>query len=527
MFRTTDTLLPVMTTDFLVIGSGVAGLCAAIELSQYGKVLVLTKAEATAGSTGYAQGGIAVALSEEDEIIFHYEDTIAAGAGLCDEKAVSVLVEEGPERIREMISWGAQFDRVGAKLAFTREAAHSKNRIVHAQGDSTGKEVERTLLSRVKTLKNVRKLDFHVTIDLFVQEGVCMGAFLLDEKGRKVYAVTARATILATGGAGYLYHHTSNPTVATGDGMAMAFRGGAELADMEFVQFHPTTLYFPGAPFFLLSEAMRGEGGRLLNIYEKEFVHKYHPDKELAPRDIVSRAIVTEMAETHSPHVYLDLTHLAPAFVRKRFPQIYATCLSYGIDISQEKIPVSPSAHYMMGGIRTDLDGAATLPGLYAAGEVACTGVHGANRLASNSLLEGVVFGARAGKASARYAEKITALPGSVANPFRDRDLRGKDDRPEVDQVRGVLRKMMWDEVGIIRSKASLSRALESIEEWDPLLSPFYPYRRGLELQNMITVADLITRAALKREESVGAHYRTDFPPRADASPRYMRQADS
>jgi L-aspartate oxidase len=519
---TSKTLLPVMSTDFLVIGSGVAGLRAAIELNLHGRILVLTKDVATAGSTGYAQGGIAVALSDEDRIIFHYEDTISAGAGLCNEEAVRVLVEEGPERILEMISWGTEFDRKGTKLAFTREAAHRKNRIVHAQGDSTGKEVERALLAHVRTLPNVTKLDFHYTLDLIVRDGVCCGVYLLDEKKRRISAVTSRATILATGGSGYLYQKTSNPPVSTGDGMAMAYRCGAELVDMEFVQFHPTTLYLPGAPFFLLSEAMRGEGARLLNIYGDEFSHKYHPQKDLAPRDIVSRAIVSEMVSTHSWHVYLDLTHLKPDFVRSRFPQIYSTCLSHGIDITRDRIPVSPSAHYMMGGIKTDLNGATNIPGLFAAGEVACAGVHGANRLASNSLLEGIVFGARSGKAAAEYAREIQTLPDRVPNPFSGKTVEGKEKLAEVDEIRGILRKLMWDRAGIIRCGESLSEVLRALKNWEPLLDQTYHHRKGLELQNMITVSSLIAQAALKREESVGAHCRTDFPQRPDSGQRHI-----
>jgi L-aspartate oxidase len=519
--------LPATSTDFLVIGSGVAGLLAAIELSHHGKVLVLTKAEATAGSSGYAQGGIAVALSDDDKITFHFDDTIAAGAGLCNEEAVQVLVEEGPDRILELISWGAEFDREGSKLAFTREAAHSKRRIVHAHGDSTGKEVMRALLARVKALPNVRKLDFHYTIDLLVQDSICFGVYLLDEKRREISAITAKATVLATGGAGYLYQQTSNPSVATGDGMAMAYRCGAELTDMEFMQFHPTTLYLPGAPFFLLSEAMRGEGARLLNIFGEEFAQKYHPQKELAPRDIVSRAIVSEMVATNSRHVYLDLTHLNPDFVRNRFPQIYSTCLSYGIDITRDRIPVSPAAHYMMGGVRTDLNGATNLPGLFAAGEVTCSGVHGANRLASNSLLEGIVFGARAGKEAAHYASQVRNLPDTITNPYAKAGSYSKKELAEVDELRGILRKLMWDRVGIIRCGESLSEAMNQLQEWEPWLKRIFHHRSGLELQNMITTASLITQAALQRKESVGAHYRTDFPHRARTGKKHFIQKSS
>ncbi|NOY53636.1 MAG: L-aspartate oxidase [Deltaproteobacteria bacterium] len=504
--------LPVTSTDFLVIGSGVAGLLAAIELSRYGEVLVLTKDEASAGSSGHAQGGIAVVLSDEDEITFHFDDTIAAGAGLCNEEAVRVLVEEGPDHILELIAWGARFDREGSKLAFTREAAHSKRRIVHSHGDSTGKEVVRSLLAHVKTLRNIRKFDYHYTIDLLMHDGACYGVYLLDERKKEISAITAKATVLATGGSGYLYQRTSNPSVATGDGMAMAYRSGAKLVDMEFVQFHPTTLYLPGAPSFLLSEAMRGEGAKLLNIFGRKFVGNYHPERELAPRDIVSRAIVSEMVSTKSFHVYLDLTHLDAAFVRRRFPQIYSTCLSYGIDITRDRIPVSPAAHYMMGGVETDLDGATNLPGLFAAGEVACTGVHGANRLASNSLLEGIVFGTRAGKAAARYGEQIHTLPDRIANPYADRPVAAHESPAELNELRGMLRKLMWDRVGIIRCGKSLSEAVERLQDWTPCLEEIYHEKNGLELQNMITVATLITRAALERRESVGAHYRTDFP---------------
>ncbi|MCC6346415.1 MAG: L-aspartate oxidase, partial [Nitrospirales bacterium] len=392
-----------LKTDFLVIGSGVAGLRAAVELSRYGNVLVVTKDSPTESSTEYAQGGVAVALSDEDEVGIHFEDTIKAGDGLCREEAVRVLVEEGPERILELIEWGASFDREGTKLAFTMEAAHSRRRILHAQGDSTGKELERVLIQKCKTLPTLQRLPFCTAIDLIVEGGICRGASVLRDSDTLV--VRAKATLLATGGSGQVFSRTTNPSVATGDGMAMAYRAGAVLEDMEFVQFHPTALFVPSAPQFLLSEAMRGEGAILRDIHGKPFMQEYHPSGELAPRDVVSRAIVSRMVETGSRHVSLDLRHLDAEFIRNRFPRIHTTCLRYGVDITKDLIPVSPAAHYIMGGVKTDLDGATGIPGLYAAGEVACTGVHGANRLASNSLLEGLVYGFRAGNAASHYAE--------------------------------------------------------------------------------------------------------------------------
>src|SRR5512142_654336 len=401
-------------TDFLIIGGGVAGLRAAVELARSGEVLVVTKDAPSESSSEYAQGGVAVALSDEDEISIHFEDTIRAGDGLCLRKAVGTLVEEGPTRIRELIMWGAEFDREGTKLAFTQEAAHSKRRILHAQGDSTGHEIMRVLIDKVKTAGTVTKIDFAFTRDLIIRGGRCVGAVVCQQARKKVLVISARAVLLATGGAGRLYERTTNPAVATGDGIAMAYRAGAALVDMEFVQFHPTALFRKGAPQFLLSEAMRGEGGMLRNEGGERFMDRYHPAKELAPRDVVTRAIHSEMLATGSDHVYLDVTHLFDKYLMWRFPRIYRTCKNLGIDISRQPIPVSPAAHYIMGGIKTDLWGATTVKGLFAAGEAACTGVHGANRLASNSLLEGLVFGERAGLAAARYAQKRPACSSSA-----------------------------------------------------------------------------------------------------------------
>ncbi len=486
--------------DFLIIGSGVAGLRAAIELAPYGKVLVVTKDKPTESNTEYAQGGIAAVMSDEDEVGIHFEDTLKAGDGLCNEITVRTLVEEGPERIAELISWGAEFDKEGSKLDLTLEAAHSRRRVLHAHGDSTGKELTRVLLNKARSFPSVRRYPFAITADLIIQDNECHGAYVL--RDREMTALYARATILATGGAGQLYSRTTNPQVATGDGMAIAFRAGATLEDMEFVQFHPTSLYCPTAPQFLLSEAMRGEGAVLRNINKETFVEGYHHLAELAPRDIVSRAIISEMVKTNSYHVYLDLRHLCKDFVRNRFPRIYATCLQYGIDITLDLIPVSPAAHYIMGGVKTDADGRTSIKGLFAAGEVACTGVHGANRLASNSLLEGLVFGARTGNAALSSTINPSAQATNSFNPASIRDH---------DEIRHALRKLMWERVGIIRCAASLSEAASSLLEWSIITERNYGTRRELELKNMLTVAGIIVQAALARKGSVGAHFRSDF----------------
>ena len=487
------------STDFLIIGSGVAGLRAAIELAPFGKVLVVTKDRPSECSTEYAQGGIAAVISDEDTVGIHLEDTLKAGDGLCREEAVRTLVEEGTDRIMELIEWGAEFDREGMKLALTLEAAHSRRRILHAHGDSTGKELERALLQKVLTLKSVRKYPFAITVDLIVNNGECHGAYVL--KDSELTALFAKATILATGGAGQLYSRTTNPLVATGDGMAIAFRAGAQLEDMEFIQFHPTSLYSPTAPQFLLSESMRGEGAVLLNTSKQRFMAGYHPKEELAPRDVVSRAIISEMVKTNSRHVYLDLRHLEKDFLKQRFPQIYATCLRYDVDITEDLIPVSPAAHYIMGGVRTNLDGETNIPGLYAAGEVACTGVHGANRLASNSLLEGLVYGARAGSAAGRTSVVPSGKTERKAAP---------SSIPNSDEIKKNLRRVMWEKVGIIRCAESLGKARSVLSGYDAVVRKEYAIRHELELKNMLTVARIITEAADRRRGSVGAHYRSD-----------------
>lgn len=493
------------TVDFLIIGSGVAGLRAAIELAPFGSVLVVTKDRPSESSTEYAQGGIAAVISDEDRVGIHLEDTLKAGDGLCSEEAVRTLVEEGPNLIKELISWGAEFDREGLKLALTLEAAHSRRRILHAHGDSTGKELERVLLEKARSFASVRKYPFAFTIDLIINGPECHGAYVL--RDGEVTALLSRATILATGGAGQIFSRTTNPLVATGDGMAIAFRAGAKLEDMEFVQFHPTSLYSPAAPQFLLSESMRGEGAMLLNVQGKRFMEDYHPHAELAPRDVVSRAIISEMVRTKSKHVYLDLRHMERDFIKNRFPMIYATCLLYDIDITSDLIPVSPAAHYIMGGVKTNIDGETTIRGLYAAGEVACTGVHGANRLASNSLLEGLVFGARTGRAALKTTVSAMNIPDGDTKISSIRDINA---------VKMSLRRMMWEKAGIIRCAESLGEAWKRISHIAGITHKNYMTRHELELKNMITVAGIIVTAALARKGSVGAHFRSDYKERGE-----------
>jgi L-aspartate oxidase len=492
-------------TDFIVIGSGVAGLRAALELSRGGRVVVLTKDRIDESNTEYAQGGVAVALSDDDEIALHVEDTLNAGAGLCDERAVHVLVEEGPRYIKELIDWGAEFDREGGELSFTREAAHSRRRILHAHGDSTGREIVRALLVRAKQDPNITFLAHAATLGLLVEDQRLAGVAYLDPNESLLREMRAKAVVLAAGGAGQIYAQTTNPEIATGDGIAMAYAAGAMVCDLEFVQFHPTVLAAPGAPRFLLTEALRGEGGRLRNDAGEAFMNQYDEREELAPRDIVSRSIAAEMRRTARQSVYLDLTHLDAKFLRERFPKIHLTCLRYGLDITKDQIPVSPAAHYIMGGVRTDTEGRTTTAGLYAAGEVACTGVHGANRLASNSLLEGLVFGARAGAAA--------------LNETRDLPMRSLKDPEPVEiapadwmfdpQTRYRVQELMWQWVGLGREAEELKSALAE-------LTNLASQAVNTRTRNFATLAMLIAQAALWREESRGGHYRADFPGRDD-----------
>ncbi len=499
-------------TDFLIIGSGVAGLQAALEASRGGKVLVVTKGPVRESSSGYAQGGVAVALRDEQDIESHYQDTIRSGNGLCRPEAVRVLIEEGAKCIRQLIAWGARFDKKGRVFAWTREAAHSRDRILRARGDATGEEIVKTLVQQVKARDRISSLPHTFTLDLVIIEGVCHGAVVLDQRRQIISLIWARAVILATGGAGQLFTRTTNPTVATGDGIAIAFRAGAVLEDMEFIQFHPTSLCLPGAPAILLSEAMRGEGAVLKNTKGEAFMSRYHPAKELAPRDIVARAIWQEMRRTLSSHVYLDLTHLDPSFVQKRFPKSYRACQRFQLDLAREPIPVAPSAHFIMGGVKTDLNGVTQIPGLYAAGEVACTGVHGANRLASNSLLEGLVFGRRAGKAAVRYARDEDSKQIRTPRSFHLPDYTGEASDIEAAQIRADLQECMWERVGIIRTEESLAQVLKALALWQDRRQVAPLSQSGMELKNMLTVAQLITLAAWLRKGSIGAHYREDHP---------------
>jgi len=505
-------------TDFLVIGAGVAGLRAAVELADAGSVLVLAKREVTDSNTRWAQGGIAAALSDEDEISLHLQDTLLAGDGLCNPEAAKVLVEDAPERIDELIRWGTEFDRQGTKLTFGREGAHSRNRILHAHGDSTGREILRALYAKSQTLKNISVREFEFSTDLVVDNGRVCGIHLINERGEQ-QQMTASAVLFATGGMGQLYRNTTNPAVATGDGVAMAFRAGAEVSDMEFIQFHPTALYLKNAPRFLLSEALRGEGAILRNIEMDRFMPKYHPMGELAPRDVVARAILHELevSRVKDPIVYLDLTHLDADHVKKRFPRIFATCMQYNIDITTDMIPIRPAAHYAMGGVRTDLEGRCTLPGLYAAGEAAATGVHGANRLASNSLLEGLVFGARAGKIMRKELRHTTA---SAVEPNRAVSNGPVDNATE--DVICEIQDLLWRDAGIVRTATGLKTAIKQLNDISPRVA--HPQtRRAHEAQNIHALGLLVARSALAREESRGAHYRTDFPAHDDA--RFLRHS--
>jgi L-aspartate oxidase len=524
--------LPVEEFDFLIIGSGVAGLSCAIELAPHGRVAVLTKEEISEGSTKWAQGGIAAVLSPEplDSNQMHVQDTMQAGAGLCDQSAVQVLVKEGPQRIRELIARGAHFDtEPTGELKLTREAAHRARRIVHSFGDSTGKEVQRSLTETVFEDAGIHVFEDMLTIDLLIDETPspqrCIGALAMDTRDGKLKIFRGVATILATGGIGALYKVTTNPPVLTGDGMAMAYRAGAELMDMEFVQFHPTSFAKgPNNPKFLISEAVRGEGAILLNNRGERFMHKYHPDAELAPRDVVSRAIAQEILDSDADYVTLDLTANTAQQIAARFPKIYSTCVAYGIDPAKEPIPVSPAEHYMMGGIRTDLDGATNVYGLLACGECACTGVHGANRLASNSMLEGLVFGIRTVRAAMRLKqEALSGQQSALSSQPVSIKVLGDDvltpaPKPQtlLSAARARLQETMWQRVGLVRSGEGLKKALKVLNELYVEFGKPALVREEIELANMIEVAWLVTRSALERQESRGAHFRTDFPTLGD-----------
>ena len=488
--------------EFVVVGGGITGLSAAIRLSNAGRVLLVTKESLAESNTSYAQGGIAVATAGEEDTRLHLADTIAAGDGLVNPRAATLLVSSGAQRVAELLEIGTQFDRsADGQLEKTREGAHSLSRILHAHGDATGKEIARALLEKVRTLQTVTLLEWTTTVDLLSQQGRVQGVTLLDQQGR-LRAVGAGAVLLASGGAGQVYSDTTNPGVATGDGIAVAYRAGAALEDMEFYQFHPTAFTAPGAPRFLMSEALRGEGAFLVNSAGMRFMPTLHPQAELAPRDVVARAITKEALD--GP-VYLDMRHVRKDLVA-RFPGISAFLAGYGLELSRDLIPIRPAAHYLMGGIATDLHGRTTLPGLYAAGEAACTGVHGANRLASNSLLEGLVFGVEA--AETMIGERPQGEPSSeLPLPPAVTTAGAQDAEAWITQ----LRAEMWLDAGLLRDREGLTRAQAALHQMLPTM-PASMTRRALEARNLHTIAQVIVQAALGREESRGAHSRLDFP---------------
>ena len=513
--------LPSIKTDVLVIGSGVAGLSAAVQAAKYGKVTIITKDKLNENNTQKAQGGIAVALSEDDSPEKHIKDTLKVGCGLCNEKVVKTVIEEGVVRVKELIQWGAEFDRDEEKLSFTREAGHGMRRVIHAKGDATGAELERALIAKVKQNTNIRILEHAFVIDLLHKDETCFGAIVnlkngnVGANGCSPEIVYAQKVILATGGIGQIYRETTNSPVVTGCGMALAYRAGAKLIDMEFVQFHPTTLYAAGLSRTLISEAVRGEGGLLRNKHGERFMFKYHKDGELAPRDITSRSILKEMRETADTRVYLDITHLSPLLIENRFPNIMDACSSFGIDVKNDFIPVRPTAHYMIGGIKIDENGKTNIQNLYACGETASSGVHGANRLASNSLLEGLVFGYRAGQSAGKDIDgkkrvDTTSDIRNVLDPVSTRKL-------DMGDLKASLRSLMTRYVGIERDETGLLAAQKEINFWSSyVMEKEFSDIRDWEFQNMLLVAGLVQKAALIRKETRGVHYRKDYPKQND-----------
>ncbi len=516
--------------DFVVIGSGIAGLSFALKAAAHGRVLVITKRSRSESNTSYAQGGVACVTSDEDSFDLHVKDTLDAGAGLCREDVVRTIVSEGPERIRELIEWGAKFDEREVdgvrELDLGKEGGHSKRRVLHTQ-DMTGREIETALLQAIEAHPQIDVWEHHMAVDIITAaklgvsaENRVLGVYVLEEKAGVVHTIRTDRVILATGGCGKVYLYTTNPDVASGDGVAMAWRAGAPIANMEFVQFHPTCLYHPKAKGFLISEALRGEGGVLVDGKGRSFMEKYDERASLAPRDIVARAIDAEMKKTGAKCMFLDMTKKAPGFVKERFPHIYDTCLQFGIDAEIEAIPVVPAAHYQCGGVKTDVNGASELRGLYAIGEVACTGLHGANRLASNSLLEGLVLAHRAcnhmlkrdpiGRSSALVLEVPEWRSGEVSN---------LDELVVIYHNWDEIRRLMWDYVGIVRTEKRLRRASSRLINLNREIQEFYWNFKVttdlLELRNLATVASLIVDCALLRKESRGLHYTLDHPERS------------
>lgn len=516
-------------SDFLVLGSGIAGLLTAHKLASLGTVHLVTKKQAVESNTNYAQGGIAAVVSQLDSFESHVQDTLKAGAGLCREDIVRTTVEEGPARIQELIALGVRFTEREDTLDLGLEGGHSQRRILHA-GDMTGQEIERALITACRGDKHVRFFEDHIAVDLVTERPAAdapaeknrvIGCYALDSRNGEVVTFAARAVILATGGAGKIYLYTSNPDIATGDGLAMAYRAGARLANLEFVQFHPTCLFHPEAKTFLLSEALRGEGGTLRLKDGSRFMDRYHPAKELAPRDVVARAIDAEMKRTGDPCVYLDMTHKGKDFLLKRFPNLYARCLSYGFDMAAVRLPIVPAAHFFCGGVVTDHEGATNLPGLFALGEVASTGLHGANRLASNSLLEGCVFADRVFRRLAREWPALRAARVPSIRSWNPGQAVPSDEAVVISHNWDEVRRLMWNYVGIVRSNLRLARALRRIQLLNQEILQYYwnflLTRDLIELRNISLIAELVIRSAMERKESRGLHFNLDFPSAVDA----------
>jgi L-aspartate oxidase len=502
--------------DYIIVGSGIAGLYASLMAKEHGSVLILTKGSIEDTNTRYAQGGIAAAIGDNDSAELHYKDTISAGAGLCDAEAVRILVDEAPDRIADLIRFGVPFDTLDGAIALTKEAAHTVPRVLHAGGDATGEHIEVTLSRQVRQSR-IKVLEYTLATEIIIEGNRAAGVRTIDCRTGISDEYACRFLILATGGAGKLFKYTTNQDVATGDGIALAYRAGAEICDIEFIQFHPTAIRLPGVHPFLISEAVRGEGGILRNNEGKPFMPGYAREAELAPRDIVARAIIDEMRKTQADRVFLDVTHLPPSLVTTRFPHIYQFCLDHGIDITSSRIPVAPAAHYMMGGVKVNSWGETNIGGLFAAGETANTGVHGANRLASNSLLETIVFGMR-------IIDRTRSNSGNTPVKASGGALQlGR--RKKTAQSAGLsllgLQSLMWEKVGIVRSGASLAEAAAVLAHWEELLPPPVD-RPSYELNNLVLNARLITEAALVREESRGAHYRTDFPKPVDGWQKHI-----
>jgi len=495
-----------LKTDYLIVGSGIAGLNFALNAAKHGRVTVVTKKEIMESNTNLAQGGIAAVTRKDDSVQLHIEDTLKVGCGLSNKRLVETLAEKGPEAIQNLLSFGVNFDKENDELHLTTEGGHSVARVLHS-GDTTGKEIEQAMTECIRENKNTEVFENCFAIDLLLNNTECVGARILDIKKREIIDIFARATILATGGIGYIYENTTNPEIATGDGIAMALRAGAKIEDMEFVQFHPTTLNKPDAPHFLISEALRGEGAILVNENGERFMEHYDSMGELAPRDIISRTIFNELKKGS---VYLDIRHKGESFILDRFPMIHQECLKYGIDITEDLIPVSPAAHYICGGIKTNEYGETTLTNLLAFGECACTEVHGANRLASNSLLESVVFSSLGAQKAKNYLRnKIGAPPQQKETAFVNIENQ------ELKDIRAELRAAMWNYVGIIRNQENMSLMLRKLEQLNRRLDALGGNgvnTRFLELKNMVTVARFVTKAAHIRKESRGTHYRADYP---------------